>query len=279
MKTPVLGFPACVALTEDGIQLFLRHHRKIRPIRLADNSLETGLVMEPVNAKVLQKMICQAYVSKVEIASAEFRSQQQEVIDLNKLIVYALLYERFANLVDRFLLAGDFVARWNLAHPSHPIDARARFGDQRVGNILVRHREEQERVSRELLARVRKTLERTSCEENLVQEEREFCYSTAVRFLDHLHASAWLLLMSARRDQESRALDKLGRLLGQYVQKAKVADYLSLIIMEIAAYQEREKADVAARRIFRAADGLRQAVDDDLRRQVLTFMEDRLYLT
>ena len=154
MRKPMLEFPVRIALTDKGVRFFLRNRRRISQVRLSDGSLESGSIMQPVNAQALQGMICRAYVSTVEVARSEFRTRRNELIDLNKLIVYAVLYERFANHVHRFLLGSDFVDRWNREHPRNPIDARSRFSELPVEEFLGKHEPLQRRVAGVILARM-----------------------------------------------------------------------------------------------------------------------------
>ncbi len=282
MRKPMLEFPVRIALTDKGVRFFLRNRRRISQVRLSDGSLESGLIMQPVNAQALQGMICRAYVSTVEVARSEFRTRRNELIDLNKLIVYAVLYERFANHVHRFLLGSDFVDRWNREHPRNPIDARSRFSELPVEEFLGKHEPLQRRVAGVILARMEAGLSDQQGR-GFEEAERDARMNIGRRFLSHLHHSTWFLLLeSSGTDHHEGLLEKIGRLLVKFVKKVDVADCLSFIIMEMAAYEESAKLQVTARRLFRAGESPDVEDDEGLRSQVRTHLEshkDFLYLT
>jgi hypothetical protein len=282
MRKPNLEFPVRIALTDKGVRFFLHNRRKISQVRLSDGALESGLVMQPVNAQALQGMICRAYVSTVEVARSEFRTRRNELIDLNKLIVYALLYERFANHIHRFLLSSDFVDRWNREHPRHPIDARSRFSELPVDQFLRKHETLQGRVAGVIMSHMEAGL-RDQQGNDLDGAEKDTRLNIGRRFLSHLHHSTWFLLLeSSGTDHNDRLLEKIGKLLVKFVRKVDVADCLSFIIMEMAAYEESAKLQVTARRLFRATECLDLEDDEIMRSQVRTHLEshkDFLYLT
>jgi hypothetical protein len=281
MKKPFLELPVRIALTEKGVRLFLQKGHKVSQVRLSDGSLESGLLMQPVNAQALQGMICRAYVSKVEVARTEFRSHRLELIDLNKLIVYALLYERFANHVHRFLLRSSFITAWNDEHPEHAINTRSQFSELPMRQFLGRHEALKGQAVASILARAEGRL--TAGNGRGVDAKGITARKDLERkFLDHLHAATWFLLLQSGGGEHGQLLEAIARLLAKFVKKVDVADCLSFMLLEMAAYEESAKLQMTARRLFRAGDHGNLEDDEGLRSQVRAHLEshhDYLYLT
>jgi len=281
MRKAFLELPIRIALTEKGVRLFLQSGHKVSQVRLSDGSLESGIVMQPVNAQALQGMICRAYVSKVEVARTEFRSHRPELIDLNKLIVYALLYERFANHIHRFLLRSNFIIQWNEDHPGHAISARSQFSQLPVQQFLSRHDALKGEVVGAILAQSEARLQAGNGQ-GLDAEGLKARMGLERRFLDHLHPATWFLLLQSGGGEHGQILEAIAKLLAKFVKKVDVADCLSFMLLEMAAYEESAKLQVTARRLFRAVDHVSLEDDENLRSQVRAHLEshhDYLYLT
>ena len=86
-RSPFIDLPLKITLTAAGVEWFVRNHRKLKRLPMADNRLAYGIAVTTVPASSLQKMINIDYIAEVELARSEFSSKSREIIDLTKLIV------------------------------------------------------------------------------------------------------------------------------------------------------------------------------------------------
>jgi len=154
-------------------------------------------------------------------------------MSLNEQIVCGLLYQRFAALVDQLCMSG--VA----GHRAASLSGR-QLDRSHVASFLRSQVPEQRLLAGKLLGEMKS--------EDLPAEGQSDFVNAGWSFLRKLNARAWLILLQSRDSPDHPALlQSISRLLGNFVKKTRVAEYLSLIVFETAACQE--KATTAERDI------------------------------
>ena len=87
-RSPFIDLPLKITLTTVGVDWFVRNHKKLKRLPMADKRLAYGIAVSTVPASSLQKMIDIDYIAEVELVRSEFSSKSREIIDLTKLIVH-----------------------------------------------------------------------------------------------------------------------------------------------------------------------------------------------
>lgn len=250
-KKPLLNLPLKVMLTQEGSSHFMARKKKLLRFRLADNSEEFGVALSTFAPLSLQSMILVDYVSKIEISMPEFVSSRQEIMDLSKLVVYSVLYKQFDREILVALLETDCIKRHNRSHPSQLLDDKTHIPD----NILRSRMEDSDQVISQARTEILKPVyESIIKDENLSPEEKNIFLLMTEKFLNRLSLFNWYIIVTFfKKDGFSEMLDRIRSIIHQYMEKSKIAEYISLMVMELALNCEnanmRKEAKISYRGI------------------------------
>lgn len=280
-QKPIIKLPVKITLTSEGVEWFIRNNKQIKRLRMADNRLEYGISLDEFSAASLQKMMNIEYISTVEIARTEFADKRREIIDLNKLIVYRILYRSFERETYRLFLDSPLIKRWNRGHPTKIIDENSVFNRNQLESLFNSCAPDLPMVSEDIQSGLLKELQ---ADPRLSAEEREILGFLSDRYVISMRNIMWCVLAKSRGEPEYVVLvAKVVSLLRGYLEKSKIAEYLSLMVTELLSYAEAVHAMDIARKLFpemRSKSGvlrnpkLREAIVASMREQ-----QDYLYLT
>jgi hypothetical protein len=280
-QTPIIKLPVKITLTSEGVEWFIRNNKQIKRLRMADNRLEYGISLEEFSAASLQKMMNIEYISTVEIARTEFADKRREIIDLNKLIVYRILYRSFERETYKLFLDSPLIKRWNRAHPTRIIDENSVFNRSQLESLFSSCAPDLPMVSEDIQSRLLKELQ---ADPRLSGEEREVLEFLADKYVMGMRNIMRCVLAKSRGEPEYMVLvAKVVGLLRGYLDKSKIAEYLSLMVTELLTYAEAVHAAEIGRKLFpemRSMSGvlrnpkLREAIVRSMREH-----QDYLYLT
>lgn len=280
-RKTVLDLPLKVVLTEEGTTVFIRQNKKLAKFKLADNVEEYGLLLERFVPSSIQQMLLIDYISKIEISRPEFVSRRQEIMDLSKLIIYGLLYRQYNEYLFARLLASDVIKRWNRSNPSSIIDEKTHFNDSFLQNYLKDHTADLDRLKEEILGPLRTAITKNS---NLLPDEKNIQLFLSEKFLNKLRPVCWFILLKFRDVEGFQTLvQELRSSLGIYMEKSRIAEYVALMIMELAVNAENTNLRREAATLYRGAiDPNAVLFDPNIRQRViheLAKQNELLYLS
>jgi hypothetical protein len=280
-KRPIIELPVIITLTSDGVDWLRRNNRQPRRVRTADSRLEYGIALRNFSATSLQKMINIDYISAVEIARTEYSEKRREIIDLTKLIVYRILYRSFEEETYTLLMQSSMIRRWNRTHPTRIIDETSIFNYSQMESIFASCSGELPSVSEDIQSAVIREID---TDPKLGMEEKEIHRLLCGQFVSSMRNITWCVLARSRSQQEYPAMvHRVGALLRGYISRAKIAEYLALMVTELLTYTESLRSLGVARRLsprsklgpeMLRSPKLREAIAEHLRKEA-----DYLYLT
>ena len=227
-KKPIIKLPVKITLTSEGVEWFIRNNKQIKRLRMADNRLEYGISLDEFSAASLQKMMNIEYISTVEIARTEFADKRREIIDLNKLIVYRILYRSFDRETYKLFLDSPLIKRWNRGHPTKIIDENSVFNRTQLESLFNSCAPDLPMVSEDIQSGLLKELQ---ADPRLSEEEREILGFLSDRYVISMRNIMWCVLAKSRGEPEYVVLvAKVVSLLRGYLEKSKIAEYLSLMV-------------------------------------------------
>lgn len=273
-RKSVLDLPLKAVLTEEGTTFFIRKGKNLKKFRLADNVEECGIVLDSFTPASLQRMMLVDYISRLEIAKSEFMTCRQEVMDLSKLVVYSLLYRQYDSTIFTRILSSDLIKRWNRANPLNIIDARTRINEAFLQGALKEKEAEIADIRREILAPVHAYISKNP---SLLPEEKNVQLLLSEKFLNNLRPFTWFIVTKFKGAEGYDALLKdIRASLGEFMEKSKIAEYVSLMIMELAMNAENSNLKREAKAVFKGAVDMNAVLfDPAVRRQVLDSLERR----
>ncbi|MCI1209557.1 MAG: hypothetical protein LKF96_08960 [Treponema sp.] len=259
-KKFMLDLPLKVVLTEQGASNFIRHKKKLLRFRLADNVEEYGISINRFSPQSIQNMILVDYISKIEISMPEFVSSRQEVMDLSKVIVYSILYKQFDHEVFKGLIHCDCVIKHNRSNPSQLIDDKTEISDKQLRLMLQSKNSEIEESRKTILAPIWKSIMKN---DEYSAEEKNIYLLMTEKFLNRLSLMNWYIILKFHKtDGFPQLLICIRNLLGAYMEKSKVAEYISVMVMELALHCENGNVRKEAHTMYQGIDDIDALIYD-----------------
>lgn len=271
-KKPFLDLPLKVVLTEEGASHFISRKKKLLRFRLADNVEEYGVSLSTFAPLSLQSMILVDYVSKIEISMPEFVSSRQEIMDLSKLVVYSVLYKQFDREILSAMLATDCIRKHNRANPSQLLDEKTSISD----HILRSRMENSDSVIKEARTEILKPIYESIVEDTaLTPEEKNVYLLMTEKFLNRLSLFNWYIIIKFfKKDGFSEMLSSIRQIIRQYMEKSKISEYISLMVMELALNCENANMRKEAKIMYRGIEESDMVIyDPEIRSKIISELE------
>lgn len=267
-RKAIISLPVKIVLTDQGTTYFIKNNKRLRKFKLADNVEEYGILLDSFTPASLQRMMLIDYVSKVEISASELVKARQEIMDISKLVTYTMMYRQYDAYIFQRLLASDVIKNWNRKNPANIIDEKTRINDAFLQNVLKEKEKEVADIKRAVLAPMLGYINRNS---NLLPEEKNIQILLSEKFLNTLRPFTWFIIAKFHDSDGYDALIKEIRTgLAEYMEKAKIAEYTALNVMELASNAENANLKREAKAIFKGAIDMNAVLfDPNVRRQVL----------
>ncbi|MCF6334565.1 MAG: hypothetical protein L3J12_02350 [Spirochaetales bacterium] len=265
--------PLIMTFTDEGVFFFRSHNKKLNKKRLSNNSLAYGMSLEEFSAPSIQRMIIADYVSSIEISRTAFTEKRSEIMDISKLIFYAVLYRRFSKIVTKRFLNSVFVSAWNRSNPKNILDINSILNNS-IGNIPAVGDNIADQFKTAIIDNAVKMLPGIN---ELTSEEMIKTNQLGRKFLDNLHPFIWYILSVSTRDGDYKLLyQDLVSLLIQYFEKSKIAEYLSLMIMEFTINSEISQLKKLSKKLYKdKIDFGRIIHNETIRNELIKFLESK----
>ena len=271
-RKSVIDLPVKLVLTEEGTSFFIRKGKNLKKFKLADNVEEYGIILDTFSPASLQRMMLVDYISKVEISKSEFMSTRQEIMDLSKLVVYSMLYRQYDAYIFARVLASDVIKKWNRLNPANIIDDKTRINDRFLQSVLKEKEKDVLEIKQEILAPMYAYISKNA---SLLPEEKNVQLLLSEKFLNNLRPFTWFIIAKFKGSEGYDQLLKAIRTsLAEYMEKSKIAEYVSLMIIELAMNAENSNLKREAKAIFKGAVDMNAVLfDPNIRQQVLESLE------
>ncbi len=276
-----IELPVKIILNEDGIDWFIKHGKTPRRINLADRTTDYGIALDRVTPSLLKSMITLDYVSKIEIARVEFSSKRKEILRLSEIITDNILFKKFDNEVFDAFISSDLIKRWNRSNPSKIIDRNTRFNKFYIQSMMNENRAIIEGIVNEITYPMKQAIMKT---QRLEDGEKKGQIAYVEQYIGSVRDPVWVLLSQFRdRVGFSEIIIAIRGILSKYMGKAKIVEYIGLIVVELATNAENVRIEETARIMYPKTDNLRQLIfSKKVRNEIynkLKSEEDYLYLT
>jgi len=267
-RKSVIDLPVKLVLTEEGTSFFIRKGKNLKKFKLADNVEEYGIILDEFSPMSLQRMLLVDYVSKVEISKSEFMSARSEIMDLSKLVVYSMLYRQYDSYIFARVLASDVIKRWNRLNPVSIIDDKTPINDAFLQGVLKEKEKDLAEIKEEILSPVYSYISKNA---SLLPEEKNIQLLLSEKFLNNLRPFIWFIISKFKGSDGYEQLVKDIRVsLAEFMEKSKIAEYVSLMIMELAMNAENSNLKREAKDIFKGAVDMNAVLfDPNIRKQVI----------
>ncbi len=269
-----LELPIKVLFNEDGQNFFLKNNKKLTKFRLAEDLDFYGILFQTFSPASIQRLLLINYIAYVEISRPEFMSKRQEVMDLSKVLTYGTLYKRFDDIVLQKIMDADVVKNWNRKNPANIIDKKTSINENAIIQALDKARSAVNAIKQELL---RPIIESVKSNDSMLPEEKNVQLFLSEKYLNYLRPMTWYLLVKFRdNDDIISLLNQVETVLMEFMDKSKIAEYLSFMIMELAVSAENTNIQNFAKQRYKGTMDPNSVVfDPEIRKMVIEEMSAR----
>lgn len=273
-KKFILDLPLKVILTEEGTSHFLSHKKQLLNLRLADNRSAHGISMEHFSPSSVQSMILLDYISKIEISMPEFVTHRQEVMDLSKLIVFSILYKQFDREIFAALIQCDCVRRHNRLNPSSLLDEKTQIPEKHLRAQLSMKDNVIQQARQAILDPVWKSIMANT---DYSPEEKNIYLLMTEKFLNRLSLMNWYIITKFyKADGFSEIVTMLRQELASYMNKSKVAEYISVMVMELALNCENNNIRKETKILYQGIENSDTLIfDPEIRAKIVQELEKK----
>jgi hypothetical protein len=273
-RKKILELPMKIIFNEEGINFFLKSNKKLSKFKLADEAEHYGIFFDTFSPASVQKMMLINYISYMEISRPEFMSKRQDVMDLSKLVTYGSLYRRFDEIVFSKVLDSEVIRKWNRSNQSSIIDRKTTINDVFLAQSLEKNKTTVAGIRQEIL---RNFVAKVSGDSALQPEEKNLQLFLAEKYLATLRPFTWFILVKFRDQAELvQLLSDIEVILKDFMVKSKIAEYLSLMTMELAIMAENSHIQSFAKNRYKGTlDPVAVMYDPEMRKMIVEEMRVR----
>lgn len=266
-KKNVIELTPHVILTNNGVGFFMDKGYKLSKITMADGSEQYGVKMAKVSPTSFQHMMRIGYLSRLEIARPEFTTVRSDLMDFSKLIIFGFLYKQFDQVLFEMLINSTMIKDWNRANPGNIIDDQTKINDKFLSDVLSQNADQLKSIRKAITTPL---LERIATDSNLQADEKNVMIFLAEKYLDHTRPFIWFILTRFSSDLEHKELiQKTRKHLDLYIRRSRIADYVTLLLMELAISAETLNMMSFAERAYGEGTDTRTMLFDPVKREAL----------
>jgi predicted transcriptional regulator YheO len=279
-KDPIIHLPIKVILTDEGINFFIKKNRKLHRYKKADSEIGWGFSLDDFSPASIQKMMLIDYISHVEISRLEFLSKRAEIVDINKLLVYTLLYKKFDRVVLHSILHSRMIEQWNRANPRHIIDEKTSLNENFLKTALMSKKELIQEIKLDILNPITQEIKQST---DLQLDEQIMQIMICQKLVNSMQPFSWYLLSTSKGAHDYYMLiSSIKKIIKEFLEKTTVAEYISLIIMELAMNAENSNLQKYAHSIYQKEFNMDTLVSNkQIRNRILQKLQSKgefLYL-
>ena len=273
-KRSNIKLPLIITFTDEGVLFFRNHNKKLIKKRLSNNTLAYGMSLEEFSASSIQNMIVANYISRVELSRTAFTAKRSEIMDISKLIFYGILYRRFTKIITKRFLGTLFVKSWNRTNPTKIMDENTVLNNTFGASIPTLNKDLIDQIKNKIIESAVISLPGLN---DLTDEEIVKTKQTGVKFLNNLNSLLWYILSVSQGSQDYIQLhNDTIKILIKYLKKSRIAEYLSLMIMEFAINAEISQLKKLSKRLYKnKIDFGRIIHNTTIRNELIRFLESK----
>lgn len=268
----ILSLPLKIVLTQEGSTFFIRQNKKLLKFKLADNVEEYGISLDEFTPQTIQRLLLIDYISKIEISKPEFVTSRQETMDLSKLIVYSMLYRQYDTHIFNQILSSDVIKKWNRLNPANIIDEKTHINENFLRNILKKNEQVIFEAKQQILSPLYSFINKNA---SLLPEEKNIQLLLSEKFINNLRPFTWFIITKFKdADGFETILKTIRTSLTEYMDKAKIAEYISLMLMELVISAENTNLRKEVKNMYKGTvDPNTVMFDPNIRKKVIAELE------
>ena len=268
-RKSTLMLPLRIVFTQEGSSQFLSKNTKLKKMKLADNTEEFGIETNSIAPSLLQRMFLADYISKLEITMPEFSSSRQDILDLSKLTVYGVLYKQMDKMVLSQIFETEILKKYNRINPAQMFDSKTQMSTSSLRAKMLVMESQYQRVKDEILKPIRGKI---LASKDVTIEEKNVSLLLAEKYMDNLSLYTWYLILRFFKGDDFVVIQRIVQpILESFMDKSQIAEYIALMLMELAINSENNNFRKEAKIMYRGIMDETQAIyDPDIRKKIIS---------
>ena len=270
-RNPKLDLPIKLIFTQKGINFFIKNNKKLNKFVMADNTVKYGVSFSEVSPPAVQQMMLVGYIEKIEIDRVEFTSRRSDLIDLTKILVYGNFYRQFDEEVSQLIFNSNLVKNWNRNNPASIIDEKSTINENYLTNLL-KDGEIKKLILKEIASSSALAIKR---DDKLLVEEKRIKLFLIERFVDGIRPVCWFVLHRFKNEKTyGDVIKQLSGILDLYLDRSSIAEYLSLVILELLTAGENSNLNSYVENVYKGKISKQKLMTDpETRKKLFEEME------
>jgi hypothetical protein len=231
-----LDLRARIVLSDEGTKFFKARVQNLSCFEALDGEPRYGFRLKSVDVPWLRRLLLSDFIDKAEFPVRDVGSVKNELGDLARLVVFALLYGRFRTAVGARVIDSDVIRRWNRAHPHQAFDAKNAVSPLELRGVMEGRADSIETLKKEILVPVLRQLQ---IDERRAPDDKRRLAHFARELLNTLDPLVFFVLLGSQADDRQAMEADVVKEIFACLEKADLADYLTLMVLELMGAAER----------------------------------------
>ncbi len=176
----------------------------------------------------LQSFLFNGYLMSSELCIKDIAQERAAFTDVTKAFIFSALYRRFDCETFDLLTNQEIVSRWNRQHPRLLLTYERR-NNGKINQLLAPRKNSIDKSQKRVIEHAISQL----TDATLYNENPEMVHAIATNFLVNCSSATKLLFYLFNHNKHPLMLNQLSTLLAQYLRKIRIADYFSMLLIEL----------------------------------------------
>jgi hypothetical protein len=237
-KDRYIKIPSIVVLTKEGLDIVSTSQVKVTKVKNHLGFVREGIDAGSINAQILQKMVMNSYVEEVFCHLPELLPYRREIISINSLIIYAILYKKLGPTISDMFFHSSVVKDFNRKNPKHAIVNLQQISRKTMDEIMVKQKDYYDNLKKDISEEV---VARIDLNGSLLQEDKDVQKKSLDKFVNWIDNRIWYIYnVICKTNLAGEMKSDLANIIAVYLNRTQIAMHLSNLVMELS--QNAEKA-------------------------------------
>lgn len=240
MDNSVLSLPGKLLLNSGGMKAFAESTalQKMQKLHGYHGNVQEGFYAQSFSNSVLRKLLMNSHVEEFFVQLPELLRFRKQIIYLNDLLVYTILYKKITPALSQALFDSSILKNYNSKHPHKQIESFSSLDKKHTLEFCTKNQSLCQLIQNEIKNLVLNMIKE---DVELAQDEKETRKANLPSFVERIDPRIWhlyLLIYKSEPDKEMNA--SFAIMIYEFLENMQIATHLSNLLMEFI--QNAEKA-------------------------------------
>lgn len=273
-KKIIFDCPLKVVLTDSGLNAMLESGKKFSRLKIVDGTEPYGLNLSRFSFQALRQLFELKYAQKLEMPVYNCRQSQNDIHDISKLLIYYSFYRKFDYEIFSLFSLSPLIAHWDRLGTGLELKESLSINESVIQSIAEKKHLDIQKVKDDVLSPIQQSI---IDDYQLNPSMKNLRLLMAEKYINVVRPVVWLCM--AMQKAESDEYESFSMLirdhLGQYFEKAEVAQMLGRMIYDILLEREQKSLQAFIAKNYKNLSLSNQIMEDvEFRRRIYSELAD-----